>query len=245
MCSTTANPGPGSGTATPWTSAWADFQSALSTAIAGINPTYIDISQYDYLTHSAVRTALYERAYCYELYHQLRLVLDRITPPFPYTLHGELSKLKGNSTTQHLTQIWNTLSALQQQLYPSQLTAAPGSIVQPPAVRGFIPDFIVHQAGAPDNLVVVEVKTSTVTTNNLGARAIADDIRKLAAFVDPSGLGYHKGIFLVFGDNRPVITNLSNVPNNIDILWHGGASHGLRLIHSQDPGSWAAVGVVR
>ncbi len=229
MCSAVGNPGSGTGTATSWIT----FQSALFAAITTIDRDYITISRYNYRKHRATGTALYERAYCYELYHQLRNALGSRKPPFTYTVHGELSKLADNSTTQRLTRAWMTLSTAQSQSRSSRRrpASASGRGIRHRSVRGFIPDFIVHRAGSPDNLVVMEVKSSTSIAQRPGSAAV--DIRKLAAFVDSGGLGYYKGIFLVFGDRPPLITNPALVPSNIDILWHEPASHRPIVIHSQ------------
>jgi len=46
-------------------------------------------SQYFMIPRHEDESVLRERAYCYELYHQLRL---RLGDDFPYTLHGEIDK---------------------------------------------------------------------------------------------------------------------------------------------------------
>lgn len=77
---------------------------------------------------------LRERVYCYELYHQLRVYLDRVCKDgeqaFPYTLHGEIDKRGHNYVFK-------------------QLRMRPN------------PDFVIHEPGTIDrNLAVIEVKST-------------------------------------------------------------------------------------
>lgn len=62
---------------------WEFFISAFMDSIASIDSKYFLLPRYEN------RPARRERAYCYELYHQLRL---RVGDSFPYTLHGEIDK---------------------------------------------------------------------------------------------------------------------------------------------------------
>ena len=72
--------------ATPddWQSNWNEFRSALDDAIATVPNEYFRIKRY-----GDDDPEPRERAYCYELYHQLRL---KLRPDFPYTLHAEVDK---------------------------------------------------------------------------------------------------------------------------------------------------------
>jgi hypothetical protein len=72
--------------ATPddWQSNWNEFRSALDDAIAKVPNEYFRIKRY-----GDDDPEPRERAYCYELYHQLRL---KLRPDFPYTLHAEVDK---------------------------------------------------------------------------------------------------------------------------------------------------------
>jgi hypothetical protein len=67
-----------------WESHWKEFRDALDNAIADVSPDYFRVKRY-YDDDPEPR----ERAYCYELYHQLRL---KLRSDFPYALHGEVDK---------------------------------------------------------------------------------------------------------------------------------------------------------
>ncbi len=62
---------------------WETFLSALDTAVRGVVAAHFAVER-----HDAPRVER-ERAYCYELYYQLRQALGN---NFPYTLHGEVDK---------------------------------------------------------------------------------------------------------------------------------------------------------
>jgi hypothetical protein len=62
---------------------WKTFFRSLIESIACIDKKYFEVDRYDQ------EPAMRERAYCYELYHQLR---KRLCDNFPYTLHGEIDK---------------------------------------------------------------------------------------------------------------------------------------------------------
>jgi len=62
---------------------WDEFRFALDESIKAVEPNYFRIKR----DHD--EPAWRERAYCYELYHQLRCHLGK---DFPYTLHGEIDK---------------------------------------------------------------------------------------------------------------------------------------------------------
>jgi hypothetical protein len=62
---------------------WLIFRQALDHAVAKVSKCYFEVDRYDDVA------AWRERAYCYEVYHQLRLQLGDL---FPYTIHGEIDK---------------------------------------------------------------------------------------------------------------------------------------------------------
>jgi hypothetical protein len=67
-----------------WESWWKEFRKVLDDAIAGVSHDYFRIKRY-----GDDDPEPRERAYCYELYHQMRL---RLRGDFPYALHGEVDK---------------------------------------------------------------------------------------------------------------------------------------------------------
>ncbi len=107
-----------------------------------------------------------ERVYCYELYHQLRLLLQSEPALADYALSGEIDKQRH------------------------------------PIVRHSSPDLVCHIPGYMANLAVVEVKP--VTASMSGARK---DLRTLDYFVCPA-VGYHVGVWLVYGDSGKKIRTL-------------------------------------
>ena len=62
---------------------WSIFYDALIQSISEIDSVHFRVSRYE------GELVLRERAYCYELYHQLRIHLG---DDFPFTLHGEIDK---------------------------------------------------------------------------------------------------------------------------------------------------------
>jgi hypothetical protein len=70
---------------------WEQFKRALLASIISIDHRHFQVGRYK------AESAWRERAYCYELYHQLRLQLG---DAFPYTLHGEIDKRGHNLITQ-------------------------------------------------------------------------------------------------------------------------------------------------
>jgi hypothetical protein len=81
----TASPVPDPAAATSeWSAYWNEFRDALDNAIVAVPAEYFRIKRYaDDDPHPR------ERAYCYELYHRLRL---RLRADFPYLLHAEIDK---------------------------------------------------------------------------------------------------------------------------------------------------------
>lgn len=67
-----------------WESNWKEFRDVLDVAIASVASGYFRIKRY-----GDDDPEPRERAYCYELYHQMRL---RLRDDFPYALHAEVDK---------------------------------------------------------------------------------------------------------------------------------------------------------
>lgn len=101
-----------------------EFQQALCESIKCIDWKYFQIKRHN------SSPAWRERAYCYELYHQLR---NHLKIDFPYTLHGEIDK-RGHEEI--------------------------CSLFNPDPKRCPNPDFVIHVPGTQDNLAVIEVKSS-------------------------------------------------------------------------------------
>ena len=88
------------------------------------------------------------------------------------------------------------------------------------------PDFVVHIPGTPNNLVVIEVKSSL----QADADNAQKDLGKLQTFVEKVKYGH--GIFLVFGPSE--IPDL-NVPNErISVLWHKEVSQVPEILYGQE-----------
>ena len=127
-----------------------------------------------------------ERVYCYELYHQLRLVMGDI---FSYKLDGELDK--------------HGYPEIEEKCGPK------------------VPDFVVHEPGEMDNLVVIEVKPVKVNLVEL-----KKDLKKLKCFL--SKAQYHCGIMLIYGNGnnnlpqkiRDEVENCNE--KRILLVWHSG-----------------------
>lgn len=92
-------------------------------------------------------------------------------------------------------------------------------------VTNRIPDLLVHRPGSMEgNLVILEIKAINAATD-----AIADDLRKLAAFCN---LGYRLGVLLFFGSEssrdellRRCTNAMRRAANTADlektlVLWH-------------------------
>lgn len=70
---------------------WKVFIKAFKKSVAAIEDRYFQIDR------TNAPATWRERAYCYELYHQLR---NRLPAGFPYTLHGEIDK-RGHEEISH------------------------------------------------------------------------------------------------------------------------------------------------
>jgi hypothetical protein len=118
-----------------------------------------------------------ERAFCYELYHQLRIILENVFYSDKPILHGELKKetLK-ESTKKHFK-----IKSLNKE---------------------YIPDFLLHSPGDFENQeVVMEVKTRP----KLQANHLISDIIKLDEFI--AIYEFNMGIFLAVNVSMDILRN--------------------------------------
>lgn len=134
-----------------------------------------------------------ERIFCYELYHQLRIKIDRELENNPdflqgAMLQGEVKKIRASEFVEHLG-----LEQLSQE---------------------FIPDFLIHTPGDTDyHAFVIEVKCSP----NLSRRDLLADIKKINEFV--TRYQYERGIFLTINsDPISIGEKLSNARKEISAL---------------------------
>jgi hypothetical protein len=124
-----------------------------------------------------------ERVYCYELYHQLRMLMEEHGGLAGCVLSGEIDK-QGH-----------------------------------PVIRQCAPDFMFHNPGRMENLVVVEVKPISADIDG-----VRKDRETLEYFLSPE-VGYEAGIELVYGDGERAPTAFQDVfadadPERIRVLWH-------------------------
>lgn len=122
--------------ATPgnWESNWNEFRSALDDAIASVPNEYFRIKRY-----GDDDPEPRERAYCYELYHQLRLKLRH---DFPYALHAEIDKAGHAAIVR---------------CFGPNARPNPDFILHKPTLMG-----------RGDNLGIIEVKASDENRENVG-----------------------------------------------------------------------------
>lgn len=160
---------------------WQEFMVAFKKSITAIEDRYFQIDR------AKSPAAWRERAYCYELYHQLR---NKLPEDFPYTLHGEIDKRGHQYICTHFVKCPN-------------------------------PDFIIHEPGTMNNLVVIEIKQCGCNLDEA-----KEDIQKIKTFVEQ--VGYQHGIFLIYGDRA--IDNLDVPYEKISVLWHKGVGQQLELI---------------
>jgi hypothetical protein len=85
------------------------------------------------------------------------------------------------------------------------------------------PDFVVHEPGTMNNLVVIEVKSITIETRIGGLR---EDFEKLGWFIDPINAGYYRAIELIYGNvNGNLPLNIEREIKNVEdgriiVIWH-------------------------
>jgi hypothetical protein len=135
-----------------------------------------------------------ERSFCYELYHQIRVLMEAHyiqSPPQPdepvLLLQGELKKYQIYDIVQLLTGL------------------------DEPLAKEYIPDFLLHVPGPYEHQeVVVEVKS----TPKLSFSKIKSDLLKLNEFIN--NYNYKVGVFLAVNIGRNRILNWFNDDSNID-----------------------------
>ena len=138
--------------------------------------------------YKAFNTVLYERPFCYEFYHQFRILKQKngcvVSGTSDILLSGELGEETGNS----LDKIQKNLTG----------------IIQNNKTKNDLkfPDFVIH-GGLTDTdkgnqKMVIEVKREqTCSPNNLYV-----DILKLQKLVDDKLLSFHIGLFIAVGMNK-------------------------------------------
>lgn len=131
--------------------------------------TINDENQQNYMRRNVVGNDIVrtgERIYCYELYHQLRLLMGPMREQFPHLyLQGELRKY----------QVPELLEAM-------NIGELDGN---------YMPDFLLHTPGnANDHPYVIEVKTDRF----LSYPQVTGDLKKIVQFLRE--YDYQRGIFL-------------------------------------------------
>jgi len=125
-----------------------------------------------------------ERIFCYELYHQVRVLIDnyyaeqqgQLAGP-KVTFQGELRKNQIESVIQYFAN--KNISPLKKE---------------------YIPDFLLHSIGNFDRQeLIVEVKTNPLLTT----KDIKSDLAKIQEFI--SKYGYRKGAFISINSSSEVI----------------------------------------
>lgn|SRR6185369_2379042 len=127
-----------------------------------------------------------ERVFCYELYHQVRVLIDnyyaehqgQLVGP-KVTFQGELRKNQIESVIQYFAN--ENISSLNKE---------------------YIPDFLLHSIGNFDGQeLIVEVKTNPILTVN----DIKGVLAKIQEFI--IRYGYRKGVFMSINSSSEVITS--------------------------------------
>jgi len=134
-----------------------------------------------------------ERVYCYELYHQLRMILEQDGALAGYTLSGEIDK-QGH-----------------------------------PVIRRCAPDFVFHNPGYMENLIVVEVKPI-----NAAVEGIRKDRETLEYFLSTE-VRYQAGVELIYGGDEQALAPFQDVFADADrerirLIWHQQPRERARVI---------------
>lgn len=147
-----------------------------------------------------------ERVFCYELYHQLRMLMDQHQQVFQNVyLQGELKKMQ--------------ILHLVERLGLEPLSSA------------FIPDFLLHSPSvAEEHPFIIEVKTD----RSLSWEDIAADLSKIAEFM--TRYHYQRGVFLTTAINLSYLLNtriatnpfLQSIPNLNEL------AHRIYIINRED-----------
>lgn len=183
---------------------WHVFNDALMSCTIDFDENYFQIRR------NSALPVWRERAYCYELYHRLRMELAETDFIERYTIHGEIDK-RGHDV--FLDAFNSRYMIVKKELFGEREY----EIIMPN------PDFIIHTPGSHDNLIVIEVKSS----DGLTYSKALEDIAKLKAFTEMGG-GYRYGIFLIYGYEDPDNNHISRLirrlegtlTDNLFIYWH-------------------------
>ena len=123
-----------------------------------------------------------ERVFCYEFYHQLRILIDNerlVKPEFlsGANLQGEVNKM--------------------------QLIELAKSLVLDPLSNRFVPDFLMHSAGdSSTHAFVIEVKC----VNDLSWHAMFSDLLKINQFIER--YHYQRGLFITVNSQPEYIEGI-------------------------------------
>ncbi|CAM3693008.1 hypothetical protein MUGA111182_03555 [Mucilaginibacter galii] len=178
------------------------FKNLLITAVNNVAPAYLsthyneasDIIKNTFgsqritlkakvIGNSIIQTG--ERVFCYELYHQLRMLMDQHMAVFQNVcLQGELKKMQ--------------IIHLAERLGLRPLTAA------------YIPDFLLHSPSVADeHPYIIEVKTS----RTLSWEEVVADISKIAEFM--TRYNYQRGVFITTAIKLSYVLNTRIANNNL------------------------------
>jgi len=130
-----------------------------------------------------------ERVFCYELYHQIRQLMELHIQKNPDSFQGVLleSELKKELIQELLMKYFNV----------------------EPLDKEYIPDFILHTPGNFDTqYLIVEVKTNP----NLSFSGMTGDLLKIQEFI--TKYRYEKGLFLTINTDPVRISEILQVGNN-------------------------------
>jgi len=134
-----------------------------------------------------------ERVFCYELYHQIRVLMDNHHLHNPRTF--ENVKLQSELKKDYIGQI------VQEYFNVEALDSE------------YIPDFLLHTLGNFDNqFLIIEVKSNP----QLSFSGMKDDLLKIQQFI--TRYHYKKGVFLTINTNPDRIKNALEVEANKDWL---------------------------
>jgi hypothetical protein len=147
---------------------WTEFRTALNQAAIKVGKYHFQIPRY------AADDAWRERAYCYELYHQLRLQLG---DTFPYTLHGEIDKAGHEWVVRN---------------FGKRSRPNPDFIVHVPKELDNLVIMEVKTSDTDNKLILSDLKKIKKFMKAAEERAHV-----------PRKLGYRHGIMLLFGTQEP------------------------------------------
>ncbi len=165
------------------------FLEIFKQGLINVNESYYSIERWGNVNNLPENTNFeryLERVFCYELYHQVRRIMDISEQILPnifrdVSFNGELRK-----------------EIIQVILLPQNIL---------PLEARYMPDFLLHSPGNFDNqLLIVEVKTNPELTY----AQIQDDLLKIEQFI--KNYKYKQGIFLITNNDYNRIIDLLNSP---------------------------------